>query len=581
MVIKCGLCDKNIEVSDNVADGQHIRCPFCGEKSEYRRPSRIELPLGAASQKRVDSRKQSAAPNNDQSPAESPTKSPAKAEEHLAEIPTPKPPEPRPAEPTKPALHVIRDENAPTPHTVITPDGKRRIFMAEEHARFFEELKNIEHRRKMMGKLSSIIMLSALVLAILVTFLIVHIRHEKTRQAELAYMAEKTRLEAERAEQERLERIKYEAEQKAARERREAEEKANAERREAYQRARMEALEAEKARQKAERVKAENELLEAKVLYKKTIALFQDAPFDFVKALPEKKQPGACNGEFYYLLPFLENGEIVVCNSLTNGIASVYRLNAEGAKTPFDAGTFLASLEGKDYLVADESHVYFHSKRKKPHIGQISKREVVELSKEFFGDLYPEVSRIDLDPNGLLFEIVFIPNNSKQVIVSETVEYGAKYTLDKVREAVEEAFPMAATTGVKTKKQRFKRTVVIWDGAHIKRGVDGITYVPRVAPVGNYAGTTVLRGRGWDRSREWKNYEKSVRRAEHTREQWQALYDEAIRQDNAERQFYANHAATQRERAQAALTQAEREYSARIDSIMRAGTLYFRAKLSR
>lgn len=43
MNIKCGFCGKAIVVADDLVDGQHVRCPYCGEKSEYRKPTRIEL----------------------------------------------------------------------------------------------------------------------------------------------------------------------------------------------------------------------------------------------------------------------------------------------------------------------------------------------------------------------------------------------------------------------------------------------------------------------------------------------------------------------------------------------------------
>ena len=44
MLIKCGACGESIEVSDGIVDGQHVRCQYCGEKTAYRKPTRIELP---------------------------------------------------------------------------------------------------------------------------------------------------------------------------------------------------------------------------------------------------------------------------------------------------------------------------------------------------------------------------------------------------------------------------------------------------------------------------------------------------------------------------------------------------------
>ena len=47
MKIKCGLCGEEIVIADNLVEGQHILCPYCGGRSEYRKPTRIELPTGA------------------------------------------------------------------------------------------------------------------------------------------------------------------------------------------------------------------------------------------------------------------------------------------------------------------------------------------------------------------------------------------------------------------------------------------------------------------------------------------------------------------------------------------------------
>ena len=70
-------------------------------------------------------------------------------------------------------------------------------------------------------------------------------------------------------------------------------------------------------------------------------------------------------------------------------------------------------------------------------------------------------------------------------------------------------------------------------------------------------------------------------RAEQQREYWQSLYDEAKKQEENESRFYENQKASREARTQTAMTQAERDYAARIDRIYDAGTLYFRAKLDK
>ena len=301
--------------------------------------------------------------------------------------------------------------------------------------------------------------------------------------------------------------------------------------------------------------------------------MFAGGEFDFIKALPEDSRPGKVIGEFYYLLPFLNNEEIVVCNSSTNRIESVCRLDESGRRTALDADTFLSSLAGKDYLVAYNEKVYFQSKRKKPRIVQISKTEVVDIVKVFFGDIAKEVKSFDLDPDGLRFEIVFVPSDGKNIVIADTIEYGAQYSLSRVREAVEDAFPMKSSSSSSANRSRFKRTVVFWDGAHIKKGIDGVTYVPKFPP------PAVERSRMLYNSRfTWVNHIKSL---DNTREHWSSLAEEARRQEEAEKRFYEQQKLARRKRDQSAMSKAEREYAAKIDGIYKSGAIYIRAKIDK
>lgn len=549
MRIKCGLCGEEIIVADNLASGQHVRCPFCGGTSEYSKPSRIELPTGAEVR-----RHKSAEPDRSQA--------------EFAEIKI-RPPERIPVEERKP-LHVIRKESLPAAEQNSTEKqmAARRLHMAEEHVRFYEEMKDAEQRRKSREKFSGILMLLAVALCAVSVYWYVGHRKEQRRQAELAFAAERNRLEAERVEVERKERALREAEEKLNREKRLAEEKRRKE---------------EAERLQAEKAKESNALQESKVLYRQVCALFRDGEFDFLKSLPTNSLPGQAEGEFYYLLPFLDNGEIVVCQSSTNGIISVCRLDGQGKKTAFETDSFLSSLQGKDYLVARGDKVYFQSKRKKAHVAQISKTEVVDLSKAFFGDVTPEVKKLDLDPDELKFEIVFIPRESKKVIIAETIEYGATYSLERVREAIQDAFPQRTPSMfTSSKRKRFKRTVVLWDGAHVKKGVDGVTYVPRVAPPVTYGRTTTYTyGPGWSYDRDWRNENKRRYRAEYTHAQWQSLYEEAKKQDEEEQRFNEAQDAARAKRTESVQSQADRDYAARIDRIYDAGTLYFRARIEK
>ena len=50
MTIRCDLCGGEIVVGDDLADGQHVRCPYCNGKFPYRRPARIVVQTEAVEQ---------------------------------------------------------------------------------------------------------------------------------------------------------------------------------------------------------------------------------------------------------------------------------------------------------------------------------------------------------------------------------------------------------------------------------------------------------------------------------------------------------------------------------------------------
>ena len=57
MISKCPLCGKEIEVSEELQEGQHVLCPYCNQKfafgrnSEQRKPTRVSVPQRKAQSK--------------------------------------------------------------------------------------------------------------------------------------------------------------------------------------------------------------------------------------------------------------------------------------------------------------------------------------------------------------------------------------------------------------------------------------------------------------------------------------------------------------------------------------------------
>ena len=515
MLIVCGNCGQKIEIDAATPDGTHVKCPYCNEKTTFSRPKRIEIP-GV------------------------PRKTPVVRRPEL----TPKPaPAPSPRADYEAALRAKQ---------VAEVEG--RVQGAEQQkANAAAHDQKQAQRHEIVAFAKIVILLVALVVIAGAGWWFWNwqqVKRENARQA--AAVAAQRLAEAEQRKAE--ERAKREAERVAERE---------------AERARREAERAEEARKAAERraekerKRAEEEAARAareaartagRKLFDATEEAFAAGAFHFISALPASKAPGAHEGTFYYILPRPETARrsFVVCESSANGTMTCSRLFENGDREPYgDSGDFLKNVDGQDYLMlAPDKNLYFHSRRRKDHVGEISKSQIVSVVEAFFGGIAKDVMCFIPEFGDLTFEIVFVPRTSgpkakPNPIIVETVGYGMPYSIGKVRDAIQDAFPDKGTSAKKSKRKRSKRTVVFWDGAVIKRGIDGVTYVPRTC---------------------------SARVYSNVQNQWASLCEEAERQEMFERQ--ADELAAYEDAQKNADA-----YSRRLDRIFDEGTLFFRARV--
>lgn len=181
MKVQCGKCGEVIVVADGLANGQHVRCPYCEGETEFRKPSRIELPT-------VSEERRSPAPSEARKP-----------------------------------LRVIRKNAEQVANQALHEQqmASQRVRMAEEHVEFYERMKDLEHRRKTRERITGLLTLIVVVLCAVGIYWYVGYRKEQRHHAELAFAAEKNRMEAEWTEEERKQRAlreKAEENQKRAEE---------------------------------------------------------------------------------------------------------------------------------------------------------------------------------------------------------------------------------------------------------------------------------------------------------------------------------------------------------------------------
>ena len=533
MVLRCGACGGAIEVDGELSNGHLVVCPICGEQTQIDKPTRIEVPVGVV-----------------RDPA------PVVAED---EVPHKE----------KPKLRVIRDRDSGA--NSVNPIDKRKIYLAEEKLKMYEDLKHKAWRRKFFTNLFSVIVLLALPIAgwFIYSEWVMH-----TKRVELN---EELKAAEERARSER------EALERRAREEQEAKERRQKQERE------RQAQEAKKAEERAAREQAREQQLEERNRIETQRKLMVEQYRSLSSALCENEfdlfnknvtnDLAKAGGDLCYCFP-TETYQIPLywVEYSTTGDCTVTEILPDGTTSDVNEELLQAKIKDQEYLVSRGDKVYFQSRRKNKRMGELPKNRAIDPAEVFFGDMSKTLERLKPTYDELTFDIVFVPKGEKKQIECENVEFGCKYSLDNVQEAVEKAFPPQKTFINASKVKKFKRTVKFWSGSHIKRAGlgDDITYVPR---------TYVARPK---HNVYYQNNAPGVWHTSHTRTrsnaydnsyaEWQSLYNRALQEDQAEAAYYENERNRQSERVARARSSEERAWVSKIEKLISEGTLYYRIK---
>lgn len=515
MTAICQGCGENVELGDALREGVEVLCPSCGTVIVRGRRSKASK-TGASADVNAEAPQY---PDWELSP------------------------------PEKKKLAVRRPASEPS-------NAQNRyggLYDPEKRAKMYDEMKHRLWVRKFLKNAfdAGIILGTLFAMWFIYKAWDSHLEHKREiaaaeRAAEDAREAERSRLRQEELDRERL--------------------RAEAERA---------ALRAEREREEESKRLAEQKRRETIDEFKMFTYALRENDFDmFSKSVTNCL--AAAGGALCYLLPETESVPVLyLAESQTNGVISVLRINENGERESIDGASFFDRIRLLDYIVAGEGKVYYHARRKNALWGKLSKTTPCDPAKVFFAGLHEKLEHLKPTYDEIKFDIVFIPKNSQKQIVCETLEYGCTYSLDNVRDAVESAFPPKNLGGTAFKAKQYKRTVKLWNGSHIKEGVDGITYVPRVPPSSNTK--NVYYGPGYYEFRHRVIYRSEVRRQDN-RERWQSLYNQAVQEEREEEEYYRRQKEDFTNRRQRAMSEADRAYEAKIDKMISEGELYYHAR---
>ena len=295
-------------------------------------------------------------------------------------------------------------------------------------------------------------------------------RARKEREAEWQKKREETQ---QRQLEEAAKREEAEKQRKEARERERAEQKRLREERE---KERQDKIAAASALAKAQKDRAEK--------FDMIGRQFSKATVDLWKNMPQDARPGAVEGVFYCLIPFDKDYGVYEVGSVTNGPMRVVELSKKEADEPLDVSAYLGLVEkyGCLCLPVDGKKVYVSvpkgSEGKKYAVPSSS---VVPSSLLWGEGLCALIKRYSMGTQNLEYNVSYLSARGKELPLGRYT-FGQPLGRTELQSAVlsvamKNWHPPKAKT--KAKAKAFRPTVVFYDGKTIKKGADGVTYVPR------------------------------------------------------------------------------------------------------
>lgn len=434
MIIRCGACGEDMEVQNNLPDGTYVRCPFCNEKTTYKKYSRIELPIKVAPKKE----KQKVTINRQAASSAS-----------------------------------FEDLNAKA--------IMKRV--AETAAKREGETAAVEKARKSNAFLTALISVACVVVVIGLFMYGRHLRNASyDKVSSIGQSQNSIGAEAERKETEGREvgneQIHKVTEEQSAAWRREREAK----------KAEMEAERQKKRAAREKEIQAQMERAEAERENRERIAeierLFKTAPIVFASDFPTDKSPLLRNGCFHAIeVGYVADRRIYEVMVEKGSVVAVRMFSPKESPVDVNVNEFSEGVLKHRFLAkGDDDCVWICG------TGKSSWTEKVSLAT---GDIIP--SKIELcELWGILsswgrlpdqkYRLTLKPVKGDKSISLGIIQYGDSFSPDMIRDALLKPLQKRREKSASIappKLKVFKPTVVMYDGNMIRTEMNNITKVPR------------------------------------------------------------------------------------------------------
>ena len=470
MITKCGACKRDIEIEAGIADGTHIRCPYCNEKTIYSASSSIT---------KLDH-----------------------------EIPS-----------VKPELYVRR----PNANVGVAPVRMTRVGQIKAQN---DSAARTKEKKSSVG----VIVIAVVALCGLVFGLVQYnkyMRQKAAREQEELRLQEQERI---KAAQEAEERAKRMAEEDAERERKRKEVEAERARRKAEADAERERkrLEREKElqeqKEKAEAEKVNRERIED------VERKFKSASIVFASDFAVDKSPIRRDGTFYAIgVEYISDQKVYEAMVERGVVVAVRAFSTKSEPTDLEVKTFTDSIMNNRLLVMGEDGVVWicgTGKSSWTEKVSIANEDITPAKKEL-GELFAILSNWGRLPN-LKYRLT-LKSSKNGVLVKGgkeiplgIIEYTAAISSDRIRDAILKPLQKKRESSADIKPPKLKKytpTVVFYDGDIIRKEMR-VTKVPRTF---KHLGTKhygTVKSRTYEQAEEqWRQLKEEAERQERRKEE--------------------------------------------------------------
>ena len=232
-------------------------------------------------------------------------------------------------------------------------------------------------------------------------------------------------------------------------------------------------------KQQEEKEWLRKERIAAEEKFSSLMKSFSGLQADIWRRLPKNSRPGNFEGIFHVLVPGVDSGEAIYeIKSHSNGSLDVCKLSRQGEK-PVERDVYEKDVIKNGGMVIISGKAYIVSPQKSAgNLFPVPDSRYWTPSEIVLDGLSLLIRKYRIDTSGLVFGVSYVMPDDKSMIRIESMPYNANLTrrqiLDKVTQyALKTYRPPKAKIKVK------RPTVVFYDGRILKKGMNGVTYVPR------------------------------------------------------------------------------------------------------